>query len=123
MSLTLDENDALYQIRAYRPGLIQVNEQTFRQSILITADILIDHWPPQSLDALTAEHLALAAEKRPTILLIGTGSTLIFPPIALYGHLINQGISVEIMNTHAACQTYNILASEGRSVMAGLIIQ
>ncbi len=123
MSLTLDENNATYQIRSYRPGFLQVNELTFHHSIVITADTLIDHWPPQSLNELQIDHLTIALEKRPGILLIGTGSTLTFPPIALYGHAINQGISVEIMNTHAACRTYNILVSEGRSVMAALIIR
>ena len=123
MSLNLDENSASYQIRAYQPGLIQVNDQIFAHSIIITPDQLINTWAPQSIDELTREDLAAVIELRPSILLIGTGHDLQFPDIKIYGDLINYGIGVEIMNTHAAARTYNVLTSEGRSVAAALIIK
>jgi uncharacterized protein len=123
MSLTLDENSALYQIRAYQPGHIQVNEQTFNHSIIITSEKLITSWIPQSIQALQREHLAMVIELCPSILLIGTGSTLQFPALDIYGDLINYGIGVEIMHTHAACRTYNVLTAEGRNIAAALIIQ
>ncbi len=123
MSLNLDENSATYQIRAYQPGLIQVNDQFFACSIIITPERLINTWAPQSIDELTREDLATIVELRPSILLIGTGHELQFPDIKIYGDLINYGIGVEIMNTHAASRTYNVLTSEGRSVAAALIIK
>jgi uncharacterized protein len=123
MSLNLDENSATYQIRAYQPGLIQVNDQMFARSIIITPDKLINTWAPQSIDELTREDLADVIALRPSILLIGTGHNLQFPDLKIYGDLINYGIGVEIMNTHAACRTYNVLTSEGRSVAAALIIK
>ncbi len=123
MSLNLDENSASYQIRAYQPGVLQVNDQTFTNSIIITPDKLINTWPPQSIDELTREHLTEVIALHPSILLIGTGHELQFPDIKIYGDLINYGIGVEIMNTHAACRTYNVLTSEGRSVAAALIIK
>ncbi len=123
MSLNLDENSASYQIRAYQPGLIQVNDQTFARSIIIMPDKLINTWAPQSIDELSHEDLADVIALRPSILLIGTGHNLQFPDLKIYGDLINYGIGVEIMNTHAACRTYNVLTSEGRSVAAALIIR
>lgn len=123
MSLTLDENAASYQIRAYQPGQIQVNEQIFAHSLIVTPEKLIDTWTPQTIDELRHDDLAAIIELRPAILLIGTGHTLQFPKLAIYGDLINYGIGVEIMNTHAACRTYNILTAEGRSVAAALIIK
>ena len=59
----------------------------------------------------------------PEILLIGTGDQLTFPLLEIYGDLINAGIGVEIMDTHAACRTYNALTSENRNVAAALIIR
>lgn len=123
MSLNLDENSATYQIRAYQPGLIQVNDQMFATSIIITRDKLINSWSPQNIDELCREDLADVIALHPSILLIGTGHDLQFPDLKIYGDLINYGIGVEIMNTHAACRTYNVLTSEGRNVAAALIIK
>ncbi len=123
MSLTLDDNSAKFQIRGYKPGFIQVNETTHTQSIIVSATQLIPDWRPQSFLELTAEDLKIILSLQPAILLIGTGETLSFPPLALYGELINQGIGVEIMNTSAACRTFNALTSEDRNVVAALIIK
>ncbi|MES2218815.1 MAG: Mth938-like domain-containing protein [Pseudomonadota bacterium] len=126
MSLTLDDNSANFQIRAFKPGTIQVRhqaaDQIYTHSIIITPDILIADWPPQTIKELTAAHLQKISELKPTILLIGTGATLVFPELSIYGHLINQGIGVEIMDTSAACRTYNALTAENRIVAAALII-
>lgn len=122
-SLTLDENRAIYQIRAFKPGLIQVNETTYTQSLIVAPRQLITDWEPQTLAALTAAHFQAILTLKPAILLIGTGTKLSFPPVAIYGELINHGIGVEIMDTSAACRTYNALSAEDRNVMAALIIQ
>jgi uncharacterized protein len=123
MTLTLDNNSANYQIRGFKPGMIQINDQTLTQSVIITPEKLIDNWEPQHISELTQLHLTAIIELRPVILLIGTGKVLQFPPIDLYGDLINCGIGVEIMDTGAACRTYNALTSEGRNVIAALIIK
>lgn len=123
MSLTLDDNQATYQIRAYRPGSIQINEQFLQQSVIIMANQLIPHWTPQTFAELTAADLHVFIDLHPDLVLIGTGSILQFPPAAIYGELINAGIGVEIMDTHAACRTYNALTAENRNVAAGLIIK
>jgi uncharacterized protein len=37
--------------------------------------------------------------------------------------LYQAGIGVEVMDTRAACRTYNILLAEGRRVVAALIVE
>lgn len=123
MSLTLDENHAAYQIRAFKPGFIQVNQQIFTQSIIVSPNKLIDHWAPQQISELTHDHLKIITDLQPAILIIGTGEELHFPSVELYGDLINEGIGVEIMDTSAACRTYNVLTAENRHVVAALIIR
>ncbi len=122
MSLVLDENQANYQVRAYRPGFIQINATTYTKSVIISPHQLITDWPPQAITMLSAEHLHLILTLKPTLLLIGTGAKLQFPAIETYGELLNHGIGVEIMDTSAASRTYNILTAEDRNVAAALII-
>lgn len=123
MQLTLDDNKAQYQIRAYQPGSIQVNQTHYHNSLIITQDQLITNWPPQDLAELQSEHFNIIREWKPALLLLGTGIRLQFPDLSLYGDLINQGIPVEIMDTRAACFTYIALTSENRSVAAALLIR
>lgn len=118
----LDNNSATYQIRSFKPGMIQINNKIFTQSLIIAPHQLIEQWPPQTIDQLTAECLKPVFALKPTIVLIGTGSHLIFPSITIYGELINAGMGVEIMETGAACRTYNALSAENRNVIAALII-
>ena len=123
MPFNLDNNKATYQIRGYQSGQIQVNDKVFTHSIIISAEKLIQPWRPQTLKDLVARDLAIIIELKPAILLLGTGEELIFPPLEIYGDLINHGIGVEIMNTSAAARTYNALTAEQRDVMAALIIK
>src|SRR6185437_13446827 len=102
VSLTLDENHATYQIRAYQSGSIQVNDCVLHKSIIITPYKLIEDWSPQIFSELTDNDLTIVIDQNPAIVLIGTGPILQFPNAAIYGALINAGIGVEIMDTHAA---------------------
>ena|SRR3990167_10110462 len=122
-NLTLDNNDSSYQIRSFKPGVIQVNEKTYTRSIIISPHSLIENWPPQTIAELKADTLSLVISMKPTILLIGTGSKLVFPAVEIYGALINAGIGVELMDTAAACRTYNALSAENRNVAAALIVK
>jgi uncharacterized protein len=122
MGLELDENPAHYQIKSYRPGRIQINNVIYTHSIIVSAEKLIDNWNPLSISELTRQDLAIILELSPAILLIGTGSTLEFPALDIYGDLINEGIGVEVMDTHAACHTYTVLTAENRNVVAALIV-
>jgi uncharacterized protein len=122
-TLNLDENNAAYQIRAYQPGLIQINDATFTNSIILSPTQLIEYWQPQSATELSADSFTLILDMKPDVLLIGTGSQLVFLPVDLYGELINQGIGVELMDTRAACRTFSALSAENRNVVAALIIK
>jgi len=59
---------------------------------------------------------------KPELVLIGTGAKFEFPEPARLAPLRSAGIGVEVMDTAAACRTYNILLGEGRGVVAALIV-
>jgi uncharacterized protein len=121
-TLTHDDNPAGFQIRSYQPGCIKVNDTLFTHSLILSATTLISDWRPQHIANLTAADFNPILTLKPTILLLGTGATLVFPPVTCYGELINQGIGVEIMNTSAACHTYTALTAENRNVVAALLL-
>jgi uncharacterized protein len=79
-------------------------------------------WNCTRFEQLTPEHFALLANLKPELVIFGSGTRLRFPPPAFLSALMAQRIGLETMDTLAACRTYNILAGEGRHVIAALLI-
>ncbi|MGD8558902.1 MAG: Mth938-like domain-containing protein [Gammaproteobacteria bacterium] len=98
-------------------------EEILTESFIMTPRRLIRNWPPQSVADISAEHLETAAGLDPEVLLIGTGISLEFPDMELTYQLMERGIGVEVMDTAAACRTYNVLMHEGRRVALALLVQ
>jgi uncharacterized protein len=119
--LALDSNKGNYQIRSYEPGKLIINDQTYNQSVVISMTELI-LWQPQSFPDLKSEDFQWIADQQPEIFILGTGEKQIFPSGHLFDLLADKNIGVEVMNTAAACRTFNVLASEGRKVIAALLI-
>ena len=63
----------------------------------------------------------LALARRVDVLLVGTGPEIAHIPDPLRSALEDVGIGVEVMNSPAACRTYNVLLSEGRRVALALL--
>jgi uncharacterized protein len=83
---------------------------------------LVRDWPPQRIEQATLADFRAIAALEPEIVLLGSGRGLRFPPAALLAPLYERGIGVEVMDTGAACRTYNILVTEGRIAAAALIM-
>ena len=106
----------------YGPGYVEVNRARHATSLVVTADRLVTDWPVTDVEALTADHLATIIGLAPEIVVLGTGERFAFPSPAILAPLRKAGIGVEVMDTPAACRTYNILLGEGRDVMAALVL-
>ena len=106
----------------YGEGYVEVNRTRYQRSLVVTAERIVQDWPIASVDELEADHLAAIVELKPVIVLLGTGARLQFPDPARLAPLYKAGIGVEVMDTPAACRTYNILLGEGRDVLAALIL-
>jgi uncharacterized protein len=122
MKFSEDKPEEGYYISAYDQSQILINGRSLRSSFVLAPDEVIEHWSVDSVDALSESHFDSVLNLRPEIVLLGTGDVLRFPDVGVYAQIINQGIGVEVMDTGAACRTYNILLSEGRRVVAGLIL-
>jgi uncharacterized protein len=106
----------------YGEGYVAVNGQRHEASLVVGAQRLVTDWPARSIATLAADHLAAIVELAPDIVLLGTGARFELPEPARLAPLYKAGIGVEVMDTPAACRTYNILMGEGRNVVAALIV-
>ncbi len=122
MQLTQDYGHGQYQIRSYEPGKIIINEQTYTQSLIVTFTTLIHPWRPQTLSELKPEDFAIVLEQDPEVFLLGTGKQLVFPASQLFENFNAKQIGVEVMDTAAACRTFNVLCAEDRRVVAALLL-
>ena len=116
------DSDSTNSIHSYTEGQIIIQEQTITKSIVITPDKIIDDLLPENFEALDETHFARFAELEPEIVILGSGSTLRFPPPAYTATLLQKGIGIEVMATDAACRTFNVLLSEDRDVIAVLFM-
>lgn len=106
----------------YGAGYVMVNQTRHERSLIVLPDHIIEHWPPQTFEQLAAEHFECLLPLQPEMVLLGTGATLRFPHPSLTKTLLLSKIGVEVMDTGAACRTYNILTGEGRRVAAALLL-
>jgi uncharacterized protein len=99
-----------------------ISGQTYLHSVLVPSNAPVVPWPATSLDMLTAEHMALILPLQPELVILGSGPRLRFPHPGMLQALMAARIGVETMDTVAACRTYNVLAAEGRRVVAALLV-
>jgi uncharacterized protein len=109
-------------IRGYGAEGVVVNDRVYASSLIVTPQRVIADWRPRSASDLRAEDCSLLVQIEPQILILGTGDRQVFPEPANYWPILERGIGIEIMDTGAACRTYNIIMAEGREVAAALIL-
>ncbi len=122
MKLHLTQPEDTNLITAYDDDFIEVNKQRYSNHLIVMPNEIIQDWAIDSFAHLTATHFNNMLELNPEVVLLGTGKTHQFVHPKLTAALIEKGIAVECMTTHAACRTYNILMSEGRHVAAALLL-
>jgi uncharacterized protein len=124
MKLQPDKSNAP-TINAYERSWIEVNGIRFSQSLSVTSlsEVPPAIWATGHFDGLSASDFSPWADIGCELIVFGSGHKLRFPKPQWLQTLVSQGIGVETMDTPAACRTYNILASEGRKVVALLLIE
>jgi len=111
-----------YRIESYQQGVITVNSNQYKTSLIISPTQLIPDWPPVCYTDLAMQHIYQITSLQPEIIILGTGSRLHFPEPELIEDIFKQNIGFEVMDTGAACRCYNLLVSEGRNVAAGMLM-
>ena len=122
MKLSEDYTDGSHIIQSYEDDSVVVNSKCFTRSFLVSNTSLNENWGIDHIDQMTHEHWHDIVKFKPEVILIGTGKKIVFPHPSSYAPAIEQGIGVEFMDSYAACRTYNILLSEDRFIIAGIIL-
>lgn len=109
-------------ITRHDAGTLWVGSQRFQHSLLVPWQGTVLPWAPAQAADLQAAHFEAILALQPELVIFGSGPRLKFVSPALLRALIDRRIGVETMDTAAACRTYNVLVSEGRSAVAALLL-
>lgn len=109
-------------ITRHDPLQVWVGNEAHASSVLVPWNGDVQVWPASTPAELTAAHFERILELKPQLVIFGSGPKLQFVKPALMRALIDHHIGVETMDTPAACRTFNVLAAEGRAVVAALLL-
>lgn len=122
MQLTEHRNERQFFLRHADTQSVTVIDRTLRRSLVVSATRIIEDFPvhlPDQFDTTAVESI-LALE--PEVVLLGTGARAVFPPQAVLAQFLKRGIGLETMDSAAAARTFNVLAGEGRNVVAVFLL-
>ncbi len=122
MRFSAEQIESPWLIRAYEPGRIRIGESEHLHGLLLMPERLLEPWPVESVKQLNRALVAQFIQYQPDLVLLGTGRRQEFPPPTLMAPLMEASIGYEVMDTAAACRTWNILLGEGRQVLAALMV-
>ena len=109
-------------IRSYGAGELRVNDSVFRGAVILSASTILSEPGICSLDDLIGIDVSRILALEPELVLLGTGARQIFPAASFGAQFLRAGIGFEVMDTGAACRTFNVLVGEQRRVVALLAL-
>jgi uncharacterized protein len=121
VEFTLEVPQNQFFIRSVSEKGICVHEDFYNRPFILSGQRIIPEWDVTSVEDIDEIRLQLIFDQQPEVILIGTGKTQVFLPPVIQAHFIRRNFGFEVMTTDAACRTFNVLAAEGRHVVAGLI--
>lgn len=102
-------------IEGYGPGFFRVGTHVLHGPNLVTP------WGAGPWGGVDDIDAVMALMGRIDVLFVGTGAEIAQVPKAFRTPIEAAGIGVEVMNSPAACRTYNVLLGEGRRIAAALL--
>jgi uncharacterized protein len=120
--LTLERPDYLYILRGADGRHAVVNERSLGRSFVVAPDALVEDWPVADITVMRPADLEPLLALQPELVVLGCGGAQAFPPADVAATCLQRGIGLESMTNAAAARTFNVLAGEGRRVVAGFVI-
>lgn len=121
MKLSLSDESQANIITAYAQGNFTVRGQVFSGSHIFWPEKAPLAWELADIADLNQQSFNQLLCEDTEAIILGTGKSLLFPDDKWLEQIYSHSIGIEIMDTPAACRTYNILVSEGRQIVAALI--
>ena len=134
MKFTRERPDGIYSFHASGDREVTINSPSpsdprdqdghvvLHHSFILRPQKLMQNWRPRQLAQLQTEDLDILETETLEVLLIGTGASMQLPGREQMALLAGLGVGYELMDTAAACRTYNVLAAEGRRVVAAIML-
>lgn len=122
MDLSLDNAEGYLLVRRTAARSITLIDRELSASFLLMPDRVMENWPVDSASGLNAGHVGDFLALQPELVILGTGERQVFPAAEFMAGLLRKGVGIEVMDNAAAARTYNLLAGEGRRVVAGFIL-
>tara|TARA_R110002072_G_scaffold3149_4_gene23461 strand:+ start:1047 stop:1427 length:381 start_codon:yes stop_codon:yes gene_type:complete len=123
MKIELDSDfSTSNKITSYSNDTFTLKDTLIETNLVVSKDRLIENWLVDSYQNLATQHLDQIILWQPEIIIIGSGKTPSFPNPELIAYAASKNIGLEIMDTGAACRSYNLLVDEGRDVVACLFL-
>jgi uncharacterized protein len=122
MRFTQDSTSSVNVIRGYGAGELRVNDALFHSAVIVSSSSIREEPGIATVADLDAGHAMHMLEFEPELVLLGTGRRQVFPAAQFGARFLKDGIGFEVMDTGAACRTFNVLVGEQRRVVALLLL-
>ncbi len=122
MSLYEHREEGILRVRWVAADAIGVDEETLRSSFLLTPGRLQRDWPPRSVAEIDDAAIDAVLALRPEVVLLGTGARQVFPDARVLAGFLRRRVGIEVMDNAAAARTFQLLAQEGRQVVACFLL-
>ena len=122
MQLTQESPDFRYLFRGADGHCARFDARELQASFIVAPAQLLEGWRPRRIEELEPADMDAILALEPAVVLLGSGATLRFPAPAVLAACLTRGVGVEVMDNAAAARTFNLLAGEGRRVVAGILL-
>lgn len=122
MQLTEHRYEQQFFLRHADAQSVTVIDRVLRRSLLVSATRIVEDFPVRQPDQLDGTAVESILTLQPEVVLLGTGARAVFPPQAVLAQFLKRGIGLETMDSSAAARTFNVLAGEGRNVVAVFLL-
>lgn len=121
MEFNLEVPHDHFFIRSISERGIRINDDYFTAPFIISGRRIVPQWEVNSVSDIDETSLQAVFNLQPEVILVGTGENQVFLPPSTQMHFYRRQVGFEVMTTDAACRTFNVLAAEGRQVVAALL--
>lgn len=122
MEFSLERHGDVLFVRRVGERTITVVDRELTRSFLLAPNRIVEDWPVHDAGELDADHVEAFLALEPELVLLGTGARQRFPAAAFMAGFLRRGIGIEVMDNAAAARTYDLLADEGRRVVAAFML-
>lgn len=122
MQLSLNRPGEYLFVRRVGAAAITVVDRDLDRSFILAPDRAIEAWGVRDVADLDEAAIGTILTLNPAVVILGSGPRINFPSQAVMAAFLQRGVGIEVMDNAAAARTFNVLAGEGRRVVAAFVL-